>query len=277
MTKIIVPTDFSGNSKAGIRFAIQWAKQVRADLLFLHVLYFPGQGQPGESTEQQVEKAIASARLKLTRFVNGIYHQMNTQPGKHSFLVAEGISPDLVILDQGRKLPGIGYICISTRGAGRINKILGTNTGNLIIKSDVPVIAVPASYKTKPINRLLYASDFNDLQNEFELVRTVANELRIPIIIYHKSGKKELIARKELENMALFKTFKYGLKLHIQEKNGNNSIVKNIQNAINEIKPSITVMFTNQNRGFFQKLLLTSKAENLSFNLTAPLLVFKKR
>lgn len=39
MKKVLVTTDFSENSKAGIRFAIQWASQQRLSLIFVHVLH----------------------------------------------------------------------------------------------------------------------------------------------------------------------------------------------------------------------------------------------
>jgi hypothetical protein len=38
-------------------------------------------------------------------------------------------------------------------------------------------------------------------------------------------------------------------------------------------KPSVLIMFTNQQRTFFQKLFLSSKAEELSFQAKVPLLV----
>ena len=38
MKKILVPTDFSANSRAGVRFAIHWATQQKLDLVFVHVL-----------------------------------------------------------------------------------------------------------------------------------------------------------------------------------------------------------------------------------------------
>ena len=39
MNKILVTTDFSVNSKAGLKFAIQLASQHNYDLTFLHVYY----------------------------------------------------------------------------------------------------------------------------------------------------------------------------------------------------------------------------------------------
>jgi hypothetical protein len=37
MQKILVTTDYSTNSKAGVRFAIQFASQSPAEIIFYHV------------------------------------------------------------------------------------------------------------------------------------------------------------------------------------------------------------------------------------------------
>ncbi len=39
MKKVLVPTDFSSNARAGIRFALQWASQENIELVFIHVLH----------------------------------------------------------------------------------------------------------------------------------------------------------------------------------------------------------------------------------------------
>jgi nucleotide-binding universal stress UspA family protein len=39
MKKIIVPTDFSVNSKAGVRFAVHWATRQKLELVYVHVLH----------------------------------------------------------------------------------------------------------------------------------------------------------------------------------------------------------------------------------------------
>lgn len=39
MKRILVSTDFSENSKSGIRLAIHWASQQNLELIFIHVLH----------------------------------------------------------------------------------------------------------------------------------------------------------------------------------------------------------------------------------------------
>jgi hypothetical protein len=53
------------------------------------------------------------------------------------------------------------FICISTRGSGKLKKYL-VNTSNLITHSLVPV--VPFNYRRSEINKIIYASDLVNIE-----------------------------------------------------------------------------------------------------------------
>ena len=103
---------------------------------------------------------------------------MNAKPGKYFIIIIQGISADISILDYCRKNKGIDYICISTRGAGKFKKIFGTNTGNLITKSEVPVLAVPQNYKVADVKSVLYATDLRNYTAEIKKVVAFAQPLK---------------------------------------------------------------------------------------------------
>ena len=70
------------------------------------------------------------------------------------------------------------------------------------------------------------------------------------------------------------KQYKYGFKIHFKKNDAVHSLIQNLEDQIRKRKPSIVVMFTNQDRTIFQRMFLSSKAEDLSFKVKAPLLVF---
>jgi nucleotide-binding universal stress UspA family protein len=278
MKKILVPTDFSANSKSGIRFAIYWASLQKLELVFIHVLHIL---RPSQWTDiyfaKYAEEEEKFCKTKFEKFIGGIYRNMNANPGKHSFVIIQGISADITILDYCRKNHDIEYICVSTRGAGKFNKIFGTNTGNLITKSQVPVIAIPKTYKVADVKSVLYASDFHNYPEELNRVVCFALPLKAKIEVVHFTWPDEIIFDEKIFEAALKNRYKYGLKVHYEKNDGSLSIVQHIQKQIKIRKPSVVIMFTNQDRTFFQKLFLSSKAEELSFQLKVPLLVFNKR
>ncbi len=277
MQKILVPTDFSANSMGGVRFAIHWAARQKLELVFLHVLHILRATRWSESYFKKYSAEEENlCKAKFEKFIVDIYKKMKVTPGKYSCIVVQGISADITILDYCRKTPGIDYICISTRGAGKFKKIFGTNTGNLITKSEIPVLAVPQNYKVADVKSILYATDLRNYAEEIKKVVAFAQPLKTKIEVVHFTWPDEISFDEKTIEVALKKQFKYGLKLHYEKNDGVHSIIENLQNQIKIRKPSIVIMFTNQKRTFFQKLFLSSKAEELSFEAKVPLLVFNK-
>lgn len=277
MKKVLVPTDFSTHSKSGIRFAIHWAAIQKLELVFVHVLHILRATQWTEAYYEKYSKQEEqSCSITFKKFIAGIYSSMKIKPGRHSFVIIQGLSADISILDYCRAKPGIDYICISTHGAGKLKRIWGTNTGNLITKSPVPVLAVPAAYRFTGIRRIMYAADFRNYGNELNRVVDFALPLKAQIEILHFTWPGETAAVEKMTVTALHKKYKYGLKMHYENNDAVHSLTENIQQQINTRKPSLVIMFTNQERTFFQKLFLSSKAEELSFKTKVPLLVFNK-
>jgi nucleotide-binding universal stress UspA family protein len=277
MIKVLVPTDFSSNSKAGMRFAINWAAQQEAELVFVHVLHLL---RPTRWSDAYFNKYVADeeerCKTKFRKFVAGVYSHTKTPAGRHSLLIIQGNHPDTAILDYCRRNKDVQYICISTRGAGTFNKLLGTNTGNLIVKSNVPVIAVPKTYRVSQINNVLYATDLRNYSSEIKKVADFAQPLKARIQAVHFARAREL----ELDNEtieAAFKTrFGYKIELQFQKISGVYSLVEELQEHITRKKPSVVIMFTNPVRSIFGRLLRPSNSEALAFDLKVPMLVFNK-
>lgn len=277
MKKIIVPTDFSVNSKSGVQFAIHWATQQKLELVFIHVLYVLRATRWSESYfEKYAAQEEAFCKIKFEKFISGIYRNMNVKPGRHSIIIVQGISPDVTIQDYCMRNSDIDYICISTRGAGKFKKIFGANTGNLITKSPVPVLAVPKTYRISAIKNLLYATDFRNYSEELKKVVDFASPFKATVEVLHFTWPNEIVFDEKTIEAAFKKKYKYGLKIRFEKNDAVQSLIENLQNQIKIIKPSVVIMFTNQQRTLFQKIFLSSKAEELSFEAKVPLLVFNK-
>lgn len=277
MKKILVPTDFSANSKGGIRFAIRWASRQRLELIFIHILHVLRASQWSDSYFLKYrEQEAKRCKIKFEKFVAAIYRNMNLHAGKYSLVIKNGNSADISILDYCRKNPGLDYICLSTRGAGRFDKILGTNSGNLISKSTVPVIAIPRSYRVVAVKSVLYTTDLRNFSAELKRVIDFALPLKATIESVYFSRRGENLDDKKFNESVCKLKYKYGLKINYIDNKGIHSLVEKIKKQIRIKKPSVVVMFTDQDRTFFQKLFYPSKAEELAFQAKVPLLVFNK-
>jgi nucleotide-binding universal stress UspA family protein len=278
MDKILAPTDFSSNSRRGMRFAMQWATQQKMEIVFLHV-YHPVSylNWTVEEFELNADRQAKKLSIQLKKFVENLYKNTHIKAGKYSCVVIRGLlSADLDIMEYCRKTGDISYICISTRGAGKMDKIFGTHTGTLITQSEVPVIAIPKNYRKTALSAVLYASDFKNYSKELEKVVAFARPLHAKITVIHlNSGKEKREGNNTIENEIKNK-YKDDIKLYIDNKDAGGSVLHMLQNERISPKPSLIIMFTDQKQGFLKRLISPSKTERLSFNTRIPLLALHK-
>ena len=276
MKKILVTTDFSANSKAGLRFAIQLASQHKVELTFFHSYYVMKPTSWSDATFAAYEKTEANKILNnLKRFVEATYKSMKIDSKRSKCVIKSSVFTEANIRDYA-STNKFNFICISTRGGGKIKKIFGTNTSNLINQSDVPVIAVPNSYRATKISSILYASDLGNLEKELKQLVDFAKPIKAKVELLHFNSPLEIIIDSKLIESAIKKFSKYDITLHLENPDPVATLISNLETAIEKSKPSMMIMFTQQNRTFFEKLFLSSKSAEYSFNTKIPLLVFNK-
>lgn len=274
--RILVTTDFSANSKAGLRFAVSLAKSNKAQLIFYHSYFLMKPTSWSEATYlQHVKNEEQKLLSRLNKFVATVCKSIKLSPANFKCVVEQSIIRESGIMDYAQS-QDVDFICISTRGTGRLKKIFGTTAGNLITKSQVPVIAVPKHYKTKGITHILYASDLKNYRAELKKVIAFAKPHKASIEVFHicYSGKKSIDAGEMTARM--IKEFKYNIKLHLIKTDLTQPLVTILQKAIASSKPSLVVMFTEQRRTFYQKIFLSSSTESIAFQAKVPMLVYNK-
>lgn len=276
MEKILVTTDFSDNSKAGVYFAIQLASQRLVELTFFHSfnILIPT-SCPDSNIVAYEQEAIKKLDNKLRIFVDKIYKDLGVIAANYYCMVKSSPLTETNIMEYAKE-NGFSFICISTRGAGKLKRFFGTNTANIINYSDVPVIAVPSTWQTTKVERILYASDFIHPEKELPKVVAFATPLQASVALLHFTSPLHKMISAEMIEIGVKNITTYPVKLHIENKDPDKSMVANIEEAIQKIKPSMLIMFTEQNRTLFQKIFISAKSAEYSFNAKVPILVFNK-
>lgn len=276
MKKILVATDFSNNSIAGMRFAIQLATQDNYELTFFHSHYLMKPTSWNNATfAVYEEKEVNKLQNKLNQFVLSLLKKSNLFSKDVKCIVKRALLAESNIRDYALANK-FSYICIGTRGAGKLKKIFGTTTSNLINNSAIPVIAIPHNYRTNKITSILYASDLVNLKKELKKVVDFAKPLKSKVELLHFNSPFDLISDYKKIATAVKIVTKYNVTLNLKNANPINTFITNFETSIKKSKPSILIMFTQQNRSFFQKILLSSNSSEYSFNAKVPLLVFNK-
>jgi hypothetical protein len=168
------------------------------------------------------------------------------------------------------------FVCISAQGAGTIDKLFGSTTTNLINQSSVPVIAVPVTYRTTKLTSVLYASDLSALETQLQNVVDFVRPLTASVKLLHFIDFSEPVIDPEIVTMAVRKFTDYPINVQLKPRELAITLVADIESAVKAEKPSLIIMFTQQNDGFFQRLFSSSNSIDFSFLTTVPLLVFRK-
>ncbi len=226
-------------------------------------------------TKSYEKSEAVKLQQKLDHFVEKVYQELGILPEHHNCVIKSSVFAQSNILDYATE-HHFGFICMSTRGAGRLQRLLGTNTANLINNSEIPVIAVPYTYKSKKITSILYASDLENLDKELEIVATFAAPIHAEVKLLHFSSFLETDIDNTNIKQAMSKSDQLQIKLDIKIFEPAESLVSHIEAAISRTKPSMMVMFTEHHRSLFEKLFLSSKSAEYAYNPAVPLLVFNK-
>ncbi len=270
MNTILVPTDFSENSKGGIRFAINMASLAAMKLLFIHVAPIVysldtsiAHQYMGFDTDEQT--------LRMREFIDSCYAEINIKSKPYDVVILEGIRADMMILEFCQTRHDIAYISISTRGASGLDKILGTNTGNLVTKSAIPVLVIPYDYLPSPIHLLLYASDFEDAFEEMDRVSTFARLFHARVEMLYIDNTTE-----DPERLTFNEIFNYPVHFRSVKKDIFKPFIEQLLEEVNIVRPDILILFTDHHRSFLEKLFNPILAEELAFRPLVPTLIFGK-
>lgn len=277
MKKVLVTTDLSTASKAGLRFAIQLASQMEVDLVFFHCFHalIPTTIHRDHIKNSLQEQSNTHVK-KLEHFVNRLYQTMKVKAGTHRCVVVEHLNPEQAILEYANA-QGCDFICMSTRGAGSVLKIIGTHTGNVLHKSSIPVLVIPRSYRVRPIQKLLYSSDLENFDKEMPAVSAFAEALQVKVALAHFYFPGEITLNKEnLRQMWRLK-FPSLDQVYLEPYDLKQGFPAQLDQLIKKNKPSLVVFFSHTKRSWFDKLFGLSISESVSFVTKAPMLVYRKK
>ena len=275
MKKILVTTDFSEHSKAGVHFALQLAAQTGASLIFCHVMEIMKPTRWSAKTYARfLEAKKADSEKRTEKFIDKVIDG-GRWPADYRFLSVVGNKVYAAIIEAALSARA-DVICISSRGAGRVKRLLGTNASALILRSPLPLAVIPYDYSRKKIRRLFYATDLASLSSEVRIVKDLSLQLGATVSAYHydyllqvnddRSELQKQVAK--YQSTAFTFTFK-GQEIEL-------SLAEHLSRDIKKAKADLVIIFTKQNRNWFERLIERSQTANLAFHGRLPMLVFRK-
>lgn len=277
MKTIIAATDMSANSRPALRFALQLAATMNAKLFIVNVYHVL---RASMWTDAQYEfyrnKTQQVLMNELETFVKSVRPQNNYVAINYESELFHHLDTVDGIIEYAREKHAV-YICAGTHGAGVLAKLIGTNTARLISHSEIPVIAVPGTFRQRRISRVLYASDMSDYNAELQKVLEFVRPLHARVTLLHLYHAYEFVPDKELMEQSLEQTFRYKINVLYVQRNTRLRLDDDIQQKMKKLNPSLFVMFTNQERDYIERLIAGSNTRSYSFISKVPMLSLPKR
>ena len=274
MIKILLPTDFSKASLNAIEYALNFASGNKTEFMLYHSLIpfdssFYGSPEFRKKEiiriEQELKKRIENLKAKLRAEYPDCMLETCIDKGAET--------RQIISYSKKNKLD---FIVMGTTGASGLKEIIiGSETVDIIAKSECPVLAVPSNYKHKPIQKMLMPTNYtlHDLiALKFLFQFSVTKNATIHFLHIHPKGKASL---KETE---LMEAFKKTIKSLFKKRNKEFSLHQGndaewcISNLVKKEKIDLTVMTTIKRKSFINRFFHSSLTKKMACHSRIPLL-----
>jgi nucleotide-binding universal stress UspA family protein len=276
MKTILVPTDFSVNANNALDYAIGIAKLSNTEIILIHAYYdiFVS----GEIPAQFILEKMANTKKEAENNLSKLNERVTLEKIKCRTITFEDIPVEMIIEESKKLNPDL--IIMGTKGAsGLLDTILGSITSKVIEKVKCPVLAIPGDAVFRPIQNILFMTDYKESDvmavkfiTEFGLLFDAC------LTIVHVCEDEDSIAEVEEEKMENFrnkitKATKY--EKMIFKINFENDFLRSLDSYKTNLSPELIAMSTHP-RGVLEKLFRSSTTRKVVLETQIPLMTFRQ-
>lgn len=253
MQTIITPTDFSNISLNAVNYAADMAAALQANLFVLHTTELPTSSGRSydEPADTGTEEKLNKLKERLIKRTNGEISIQTKQ--------AVGLIEGEIIKMCAYKNPLA--VVMATKGASMKKQFfMESITVYLSRNLNYPIIVVPSNVHYTPVNKILLATDLEDLYSmPVEKIKNIVNVFNAKLDIVHIYGKED---KSEIMVSRMTELMRYLDSLNPQfHFLFGRDIYKGIINFATENKSDIILTFPKKHQ-FFHK----SRSKQLVFN-----------
>ncbi|HSP40970.1 MAG TPA: universal stress protein [Gillisia sp.] len=277
MKKILLPTDFSFNSKNAISYAMNFYKEDLCEFTLLHAFTGNGNEQPSNFFTR-VENASSIKEKDSEKKLNMLLQEikMRYPNSKHSFRKVARNLPLLSVIKKEVENSPYDLIVIGTQGITNLKDVaFGANTRHILENiTSCPIMAIPSHVKFSQIKEIVLATGFktHPRQQEYTFIKDLINRtkavLRILYIEDNRGLKTFQIKNKEI----LYKIFE-GVPVTFHSL-AHVSVPVGIY-CFTESRSSDLITFINKKHSFFENVLFNPLYKNLGNYSKIPILIIQ--
>ncbi|RYF99821.1 MAG: universal stress protein [Chitinophagaceae bacterium] len=269
MQTILVPIDFSDASRSASLYAATLAKATGAKLLLFHSYMIPTPVSEVPYVMVSVDEIQAENEKFIRKEAVTIHANFGVEV--ETLLQIGMPSDEITILAEEKN---VALTIIGMRGAGGIDKLIGSTTATVVRKSKTPVLVVPHDFVFRNISRIVYASDFSYASSTtlfaplIEIGRAYHSNLSV---IHVQKAPGTTISKEEQQSKADITTTLAELNPEFTVIN-DESISHGIKSYTGEKNADLLVMVSHRHN-FFDRLFSKIHTTEMAYETRIPLLV----
>jgi nucleotide-binding universal stress UspA family protein len=272
MQKIVVPTDFSPEARNAGLYAAELAKIFNAKLILFHAYMLPTPVSEVPYVMITVDELQKENELLLKKEVEHIVQSFGVEtegivrigiPSDEIKVLADDLSVDLVVMGM--------------KGAGQIDKMIGSTTTNAIRKLKTPVLVIPHDSGFNPISNITYASDFSysSTPELFKILVKLVKKFQAKIHVINVHRQKEEMNTRQVEGKLALENIFQGLT-HTFDDITHQSTMQGITEYMKTHDSELLVMVEHKH-SFLERIFSRDHTTAMAYETKTPLLILQDK
>ncbi|CAE7477315.1 unnamed protein product, partial [Symbiodinium sp. CCMP2456] len=193
---ILLPTDFSENADLACQYAFDIAKRSKGKVTVINAYDLPYSDR--SMTTSLLEVMKENAEKNMAAFQRKLKDKYDVP-----FTTEVRLGNPIRLIKEMATEESIDLVVMGTKGASGLEEILiGSNAASVIQNSDKPVLVIPPDANGKPLQKIVFASDFDmdNMETAFKNLNAFAelNEASIDVLhvqndVKSKAGTRDAI------------------------------------------------------------------------------------
>ena len=272
MQTIVVPTDFSPEARNAGLYAAELAKIFKARLLLFHAYMLPTPVSEVPYVMITVDELQKENEILLKKEVE---HMVQSYAVEAEGIVRIGIPSDEIrVLSDDMS---VDLVVMGMKGAGGIDKMIGSTTTNSIRKLRTPVLVIPQHFSFAPIKTITYASDFtyNSSSQLFNMLIKLATIFQAKIHIINVHRQKDEIKNRQIEGKKSLEKIFEGIG-HSFDDITHQSILQGIIEYMKTHSSELLVMVEHKH-SFLERIFSRDHTTAMAYETKTPLLILQDK
>lgn len=267
MKNILVPFDFSHNSRNALEYAAQFARRLDAVLHIFHAY-------DRSEVEEGVKVATTVSAMKDTKSKMMKQFGLTDNAVKHHVLQGEFMEEVLQFIETSN----IDMIVIGTRGSSGLRELLvGSRTVSLMQEvGSVPMLVIPEKASFTDLKTILLCSDLHEIadDNALDLVKEIALKFDSNVRLAHvqKKGGVKPNYEEVLERRRETHIFEPEVDC-TYKKIIASDILEGIRFYMDKKGDNDMVAMVYRSHSFFETIFGMNHTHEMAYHSTVPLLV----